>query len=177
MQKVETICPPSLLLSQPRARRRAHENSQPRPFLSRPKFHTQPPALNNVAYTSSGAAHNSRPRLNDRSSRVYQIYLTPTINDSRQWLEEQILSTATDITTTMAPSAISPHAPEVSTGRPEAGPAKIYPVKEAHFDGYQAPQPDGYKKARQIGSDNVAIVIDNGKTTAEAYNPHTMSPY
>ncbi|OBT49971.1 hypothetical protein VE04_08496, partial [Pseudogymnoascus sp. 24MN13] len=68
----------------------------------------------------------------------------------------------------MAPSAISPNAPEVSTGRPEAGPAKIYPVKEAHFDGYQAPQPDGYKKARQIGSDNVAIVIDNGSSAVRA---------
>ncbi|ELR03091.1 hypothetical protein GMDG_05930 [Pseudogymnoascus destructans 20631-21] len=68
----------------------------------------------------------------------------------------------------MAPSAISPHAPEVSTGRPEAGPAKIYPVKEAYFEGYQAPQPDGYKKAQQIGSDNVAIVIDNGSSAVRA---------
>lgn len=74
----------------------------------------------------------------------------------------------------MAPSAISPSAPEVSSGRPEAGPAKIYPVKEAHFEGYQAPQPDGYKKAQQIGSDNVAIVIDNGKITEQE---HTTSHY
>ena len=65
----------------------------------------------------------------------------------------------------MAPSAISPRAPEVATGRPEAGPAKIFPVKEAHFEGYLAPQPDGYRKAKQMGSDNVAIVIDNGKKT------------
>lgn len=76
----------------------------------------------------------------------------------------------------MAPSATSPHATEVLSGRPEAGPAKIYPVKEAQFEGYQAPQPDGYKKAQQIGSDNVAIVIDNGKITSEACNPRITFP-
>jgi len=77
----------------------------------------------------------------------------------------------------MSPSAITPHAPEVSLGRPEAGPAKIYSVKEAHFEGYTSPQPDGYHKAKQIGSDNVAIVIDNGKNTVKDHFLHSLLSY
>jgi hypothetical protein len=106
--------------------------------------------------------------LDERCSSNYQTYLPSTVNDIPQWLEEHIPATTTETTATMAPSATTPHAPEVSAARPEAGPAKIYPVKEAHFEGYLPPQPDGYRKAQQIGSDNVAIVIDNGKSTAKS---------
>lgn len=63
----------------------------------------------------------------------------------------------------MPPSAVAGTASRF----PETvGPPKIYPVKEARFPGFIEPQPDGYRKAQQAGPDNVAIVIDNGATSA-----------
>jgi actin-related protein 5 len=86
-------------------------------------------------------------------------------------LKEQILNTTANNAATMAPSAI---ASQLATSRqPETvAPPKLYPVKEAHFEGFVAPQPDGYRKAQQIGSDNVAIIIDNG--TKGAADPHCL---
>jgi actin-related protein 5 len=61
----------------------------------------------------------------------------------------------------MAPSAVTHE-----SGQPEAiRPPKVYPAKEAHFEAFLPPQPDGYKKAATAaarGSRETAIVIDNG---------------
>lgn len=61
----------------------------------------------------------------------------------------------------MAPSAID----AVSQGPEQADtlpPPHLYSVKEAHFERFVEPQPDGYQKAVSRGSSNAAIVIDNG---------------
>jgi actin-related protein 5 len=61
----------------------------------------------------------------------------------------------------MAPSAIGP--PAQGLAQPfVTRPATLYPVKEAHFESYLKPQPEGYQQAVRRGSDNAAIVIDNG---------------
>lgn len=62
----------------------------------------------------------------------------------------------------MAPSAIDP-SPENGRQQAVISPPHLFNVSEAHFEQYLAPQPDGYGKAQRRGSDNVAIVIDNGK--------------
>jgi actin-related protein 5 len=61
----------------------------------------------------------------------------------------------------MAPSAID------SLGQPsEQGhsvpPATLYPPREAYFEQYITPQPEGYRKAKSLGPEKAAIVIDNG---------------
>jgi hypothetical protein len=50
-------------------------------------------------------------------------------------------------------------------------------VKEAHFEKFQPPQADGYEKARRLGNDNVAIVIDNGKTASMLSDPYDTASY
>jgi hypothetical protein len=62
----------------------------------------------------------------------------------------------------MAPSAID--TPMSGQGRLEqvVNPPKLYQVREAHFERYLEPQPDGYRKARARSSGDTAIVIDNG---------------
>jgi actin-related protein 5 len=59
----------------------------------------------------------------------------------------------------MAPSAIEATAPAFDRRSP-IPPPQLYPVREAHFEGYLEPQPDGYQKAKS--RDGAAIVIDNG---------------
>ncbi len=61
----------------------------------------------------------------------------------------------------MAPSAIDPPAQGPSQSA-VTSPPRLYPVKEAHFEKFLEPQPDGYEQAVSRGSSNVAIVIDNG---------------
>lgn len=41
-------------------------------------------------------------------------------------------------------------------------PPQLYPVKEAHFERFLEPQPEGYQRAVARGRGNAAIVIDNG---------------
>lgn len=41
-------------------------------------------------------------------------------------------------------------------------PPKLYHAREAYYEGFIEPQPDGYQKARSRGAENAAIVIDNG---------------
>ena len=61
----------------------------------------------------------------------------------------------------MAPSAIYSLTQE--TGQPSViKPPQTYPVKEAHFEKYLEPQPEGYQRAVARGPGNTAIVIDNG---------------
>ena len=63
--------------------------------------------------------------------------------------------------TIMAPSAIDPVSQD--PGQPEVvRPPHLFTVKEAHFESFIEPQPDGYEKAVSRGLGNVAIVIDNG---------------
>lgn len=93
-------------------------------------------------------------------------YLSSIISNNLHDLNN-IPSTFTDNTANMAPSAVADQVAGTASGRPQAvGPPRLYPVKEAHFEGYISPQPDGYRKAQQMGSDNVAIVIDNGMNAA-----------
>jgi actin-related protein 5 len=42
-------------------------------------------------------------------------------------------------------------------------PPRVYNVNDAHFEKFQAPQSDGYQKARSRGGEDTAIVIDNGE--------------
>lgn len=63
----------------------------------------------------------------------------------------------------MAPSAI--HSPSQETGLPsELKPPRLYPVKEAHFERFLEPQPDGYHRAVARGPGHATIVIDNGNS-------------
>jgi actin-related protein 5 len=63
----------------------------------------------------------------------------------------------------MAPSAIYSLTQE--TGQPSViKPPQTYPVKEAHFEKYLEPQPEGYQRAVARGPGNTAIVIDNGNS-------------
>ena len=41
-------------------------------------------------------------------------------------------------------------------------PPQLYPPREAHFEKFIEPRPDGYQKAKSRGGDRAAIVIDNG---------------
>ena len=61
----------------------------------------------------------------------------------------------------MAPSAISSltHETELPS---VVKPPRLYPVKEAHFEKYLEPQPEGYQRAVTRGPGIAAIVIDNG---------------
>ena len=71
----------------------------------------------------------------------------------------------------MAPSAIDEKVAAVaSNGRPTLPPPKLYTPKEAHFEGYIAPQADGYRKAllAQSKGDETALVIDNGSSATRA---------
>lgn len=61
----------------------------------------------------------------------------------------------------MAPSAI--YSPAQESGEPSViKPPRLYPVKEAHFDKYLEPQPEGYQRAVARGPGQAAIIIDNG---------------
>jgi len=63
----------------------------------------------------------------------------------------------------MAPSAIYSLTQE--TGQPSViKPSQLYPVKEAHFEKYLEPQPEGFQRAVARGPGNAAIVIDNGNS-------------
>jgi actin-related protein 5 len=44
-------------------------------------------------------------------------------------------------------------------------PAQLYHPREAHFEKFIEPRPDGYQKAKSRGGDRAAIVIDNGIST------------
>lgn len=61
----------------------------------------------------------------------------------------------------MSPSAMDLDAP-ASEQQNSLPPPTLYPAKDLHFDKYLEPQPDGYQKAKSRGSDQAAIVIDNG---------------
>ncbi len=63
----------------------------------------------------------------------------------------------------MAPSAIDP---SVQVSEPENAipPAHLYAPREAHFEEFVEPRPEGYRQARSRGPDRAAIVIDNGKS-------------
>ncbi|KAH8667565.1 hypothetical protein BGZ60DRAFT_409525 [Tricladium varicosporioides] len=67
----------------------------------------------------------------------------------------------------MAPSAIDP-APQASDPESTVPPPHLYPPREAHFEKYIEPQPDGYREAVLQGSERVAIVIDNGSSATRA---------
>jgi actin-related protein 5 len=60
----------------------------------------------------------------------------------------------------MAPSAVDPSAPD--SGPTSIPPPHLHLVKEAHFESFLSPQPDGYQQAVSQGYGKVAIVIDNG---------------
>lgn len=47
-------------------------------------------------------------------------------------------------------------------------PPQLYPPREAHFEKFIEPQPDGYQKAKSRGGDRAAIVIDNGSSGTRA---------
>lgn len=65
----------------------------------------------------------------------------------------------------MAPSATGIPAQQAE---PESvlPPPVTYPPREARFENFVKPQPDGYKKAVSRGSGQAAIVIDNGILSA-----------
>ncbi|PMD54206.1 actin-like ATPase domain-containing protein [Hyaloscypha bicolor E] len=67
----------------------------------------------------------------------------------------------------MAPSAIDTpmHDAEPENNVP---PPQLYPPREAHFEKFIEPQPDGYQKAKSRGGDRAAIVIDNGSSGTRA---------
>lgn len=61
----------------------------------------------------------------------------------------------------MAPSAID--VPAIAAPKPKTyPPAKIFPVKETHFEKFIEPQADGRKRALEHPG-GAAIVIDNGE--------------
>lgn len=63
----------------------------------------------------------------------------------------------------MAPSAIYSLTQE--TGQSSViRPPQLYPVKEARFEKYLEPQPEGFQRAVARGPGNAAIVIDNGNS-------------
>jgi hypothetical protein len=64
----------------------------------------------------------------------------------------------------MAPSAIDT---PMQDFEPENNvpPPQLYPPREAHFEKFIEPRPDGYQKAKSRGNDRAAIVIDNGNLT------------
>lgn len=43
-------------------------------------------------------------------------------------------------------------------------PPQLYSSREAHFEKFIEPRPDGYQKAKSRGGDRAAIVIDNGNS-------------
>ncbi|PMD25747.1 actin-like ATPase domain-containing protein [Hyaloscypha hepaticicola] len=47
-------------------------------------------------------------------------------------------------------------------------PAQLYHQREAHFEKFIEPRPDGYQKAKSRGGDRAAIVIDNGSSATRA---------
>jgi actin-related protein 5 len=61
----------------------------------------------------------------------------------------------------MAPSAIDTAMQDVE---PENNipPAQLFPPRDAHFEKFIEPRPDGYQKAKLRSNDRAAIVIDNG---------------
>ena len=61
----------------------------------------------------------------------------------------------------MAPSAINPSA-QAPGPQSSAPPPKLHTPRELHFEKYLPIQPDGYRKARSLGPERAAIVIDNG---------------
>ncbi|KAH8751412.1 hypothetical protein F5882DRAFT_369114 [Hyaloscypha sp. PMI_1271] len=67
----------------------------------------------------------------------------------------------------MAPSAIDTpmHDAEPEDNVP---PPQLYPPREAHFEKFIEPRPDGYQKAKSRGGDRAAIVIDNGSSGTRA---------
>ena len=69
----------------------------------------------------------------------------------------------------MAPSAVDSSATD--SGPPNIPPPHLHPVKEAHFESFLSPQPDGYQQAVSQGYGKVAIVIDNGTPRDPALFP------
>ena len=63
----------------------------------------------------------------------------------------------------MAPSAIDTPMPDAKSEN-NVPPPQLYPPREAHFEKYIEPRPDGYQKAKLRHGDRAAIVIDNGKS-------------
>jgi hypothetical protein len=68
----------------------------------------------------------------------------------------------------MSPSAMDIDPP--TTEAPLA-PPKTYPAREAYFEEFIQPRPDGYQKAISRGVDNAAIVIDNGIYASTSTTP------
>lgn len=145
----------------------------PQPCRScRAKF--EGPSIDDIEHVAFISEPHRRERLKipsgdsnwDPATAVDNIFILHHISNNLHDLNN-IPSTFTDNTANMAPSAVAAQVAETASGRPQAvGPPRLYPVKEAHFEGYISPQPDGYRKAQQMGSDNVAIVIDNGMNAA-----------
>ncbi|KAI1007092.1 Actin-like protein [Podosphaera aphanis] len=50
----------------------------------------------------------------------------------------------------------------------ELHPLKTYAPREVHFEKFIKPCPDGYQKAKSYGSNDVALVIDNGSSATRA---------
>ncbi|KAE9370666.1 actin-like ATPase domain-containing protein [Stipitochalara longipes BDJ] len=67
----------------------------------------------------------------------------------------------------MAPSAIDT---PMQDAEPENNvpPPQLYPPREAHFEKFIEPRPDGYQKAKSRSGDRAAIVIDNGSSGTRA---------
>ncbi|KAN0106204.1 actin-like ATPase domain containing protein [Hyaloscypha variabilis] len=67
----------------------------------------------------------------------------------------------------MAPSAIDT---PMQDAEPENNvpPPQLYPPREAHFEKFIEPRPDGYQKAKSRHGDRAAIVIDNGSSGTRA---------
>ncbi len=88
---------------------------------------------------------------------AYYFYIFYFLNT--QWFN--LLPPYKYLAAIMAPSAIEPFTEEAQQ-TPGVKPARLYPVKEAHFESFLEPQPDGYQQALAQGPGNAAIVIDNG---------------
>ena len=65
----------------------------------------------------------------------------------------------------MAPSATMDTPMQVAEPENIVPPAQLYHPREAHFEKFIEPRPDGYQKAKSRGGDRAAIVIDNGIST------------
>jgi len=74
----------------------------------------------------------------------------------------------------MAPSAID-ELPTRPGPKADLPPPTLYPVKEARFERYIAPQHDGREKALAQPEGRAAIVIDNGKMAFTSYSTKKSS--
>lgn len=61
----------------------------------------------------------------------------------------------------MAPAPIDPLT-QASEPPKDVQPPTLYYPKETHFERFVDVQPDGYRRAKTLGSERAVIVIDNG---------------